>query len=54
MKEKKFISEPTISSYDVTPLQIPKLKDEDNYDVSGLRSEDETDDEDEPSKLIKL
>jgi hypothetical protein len=50
-KEKKFISEPIISSYDVTPLQIPKLKDEDNYDVSGLRSEDETDDEDEPSNI---
>jgi hypothetical protein len=55
MKEKKFISEPTISSYDVTPLQVPKLKDEDNYDVSGLRSEDETDDEDEPSiNLFRL
>jgi len=52
LKEKKFISEPTISSYDVTPLQIPKLKDEDNYDVSGLRSEDETDDEDEPNKPV--
>ena len=33
-------------------MQPPRLKDANNYDVSDLRSEDETDDEDDPSKPI--
>lgn len=40
------------SNYDCTPLQVPKLKDADNYDVSDIRSDDDTDDEEEPSKPI--
>ena len=40
------------SSYECTPLQPARLKDEDNYDVSDIRSDDDTDDEDEPSKPI--
>jgi len=41
-------------SYPVTPLQEPvyKLKNAENYDVSDLKSDDETDDEEEPSKPI--
>jgi inner centromere protein len=41
-----------IQSYACTPLQVPKLKDQNNYDVSDLRSDDETDDEEEPSKPV--
>lgn len=40
------------TNYEVTPLQPPKLKDIDNYDVSTLGSEDDTDDDEEPSKPI--
>lgn len=40
------------TNYEVTPLQPPKLKDIDNYDVSNLGSEDDTDDDEEPSKPI--
>lgn len=40
------------TNYQVTPLQPPKLKNQDNYDVSDLRSEDETDDDEEPSKPV--
>lgn len=36
----------------MTPLQPPKLKDIDNYDVSNLGSGDDTDDDEEPSKPI--
>lgn len=39
-------------NYPATPLSQPKLKDADNYDVSDLRSDDETDDEEDPSKPI--
>lgn len=46
------IAKPVFTNYEVTPLQPPKLKNQDNYDVSGLGSEDETDDEDDPSKPI--
>lgn len=42
----------SFSNYECTPLQPPKLKNADNYDVSDLRSEDDTDDEEEPSKPI--
>ena len=42
----------TVTNYDVTPLQPPKLKDINNYDVSNLGSEDDTDDDEEPSKPI--
>lgn len=41
-----------ITNYEVTPLQPPKLKDINNYDVSNLGSEDDTDDDEEPSKPI--
>lgn len=40
------------SNYECTPLQPPKLRDEDNYDVSDIRSGDDTDDDEEPSKPI--
>ncbi|CAF0957615.1 unnamed protein product [Brachionus calyciflorus] len=40
------------SNYECTPLQPPKLRDEDNYDVSDIRSDDDTDDDEEPSKPI--
>ena len=46
------IAKPVFTNYEVTPLQPPKLKNQDNYDVSGLGSEDDTDDEDDPSKPI--
>ncbi len=46
------IAKPAFTNYEVTPLQPPKLKNQDNYDVSGLGSEDDTDDEDDPSKPI--
>lgn len=39
-------------SYEVTPLQPPKLKDQENYDVSDLKSGDDTDDDEAPSKPI--
>lgn len=42
----------TLQSYNVTPLQAPKLKDINNYDVSQLGSEDDTDDDEDPSKPI--
>ena len=41
-----------LSNYPATPFAEPKLKDADNYDVSNLKSDDETDDEEEPSKPI--
>jgi hypothetical protein len=43
-------------SYAVTPLQEPiaKPRNPENYDVSDLRSDDETDDEEDPSKPIPL
>ena len=40
------------TNYAVTPLQPLKLKNIDNYDVSNLGSEDDTDDDEEPSKPI--
>lgn len=40
------------ASYEVTPLQAPKLKDANNYDVSNLGSDDDTDDDEEPKKPI--
>ncbi len=48
----KSIHKPSATNYDVTPLQVPKLKDINNYDVSNLGSEDDTDDDEEPSKPI--
>lgn len=51
-KGKEPLGKSTYTNYQVTPLQPPKLKNEDNYDVSDLKSEDETDDEDEPSKPL--
>ena len=52
-KENKQISKvanTTVSSYDITParheLSPEQLKDEDNYDIAGLRSDEDTDDED--------
>ena len=46
----------TIQSYDITPArhELPPspLKDEDNYDIDGLKSDDDTDDEDAPRKNI--
>jgi hypothetical protein len=41
-----------LQNYACTPLQSPKLKDQNNYDVSDLRSDDETDDEEQPSKPV--
>jgi tRNA pseudouridine-54 N-methylase len=46
------ITSATYENYAVTPLQPPRLKNEDNYDVSDLKSDDDTDDEDEPSKPL--
>nr|XP_040566176.1 inner centromere protein A-like [Lepeophtheirus salmonis] len=44
------------NSYDMTlaPEECPPkpLKDEDNYDVADLKSDDDTDDEDQPKKAI--
>lgn len=51
---KPDISKPktSITNYECTPLQTPKLKDINNYDVSNLGSEDDTDDDEEPSKPL--
>ena len=58
-KENKQISKvanTTVSSYDITPArhELPpeELIDEDNYDIAGLRSDEDTDDEDAPRKKI--
>ena len=58
-KENKQISKvanTTVSSYDITPArhELPpeELIDEDNYDIAGLRSDEDTDDEDHPRKKI--
>ena len=58
-KENKPVSKvvnTTVSSYDITPArhELPpeELVDEDNYDIAGLRSDEDTDDEDNPRKVI--
>ena len=58
-KENKPISKvvnTTVNSYDITPArhELPpeELVDEDNYDIAGLRSDEDTDDEDNPRKVI--
>ncbi len=49
-------SKTTVQSYDITPArhELPPepLKDEDNYDIGDIRSDDDTDDEDAPRKVI--
>eukprot|EP00096_Caligus_rogercresseyi_P003172 TRINITY_DN1580_c0_g1_i3.p1 TRINITY_DN1580_c0_g1~~TRINITY_DN1580_c0_g1_i3.p1 ORF type:complete len:791 (+),score=295.84 TRINITY_DN1580_c0_g1_i3:104-2374(+) len=49
---------PSSCSYDMTPapedLPPEPLKDEDNYDVGDLKSDDDTDDEEQPRKAIPL
>ena len=46
----------TITSYDITPArhELPpeELVDEDNYDIGDLKSDEDTDDEDAPRKVI--
>ena len=46
----------TVTSYDITPArhELPpeELVDEDNYDIGDLRSDEDTDDEDNPRKQI--
>jgi len=46
----------TYSSYDITPAkhELPPepLKDEENYDIGDLKSDDDTDDEEAPRKII--
>lgn len=43
-------------SYDITPArhELPPepLKDQENYDIGDLKSDDDTDDEDNPRKVI--
>ena len=58
-KENKAITKvanATVTSYDITPArhELPpeELVDEDNYDIAGLRSDEDTDDEDAPRKVI--
>ena len=58
-KENKAIAKvasATVTSYDITPArhELPpeELVDEDNYDIAGLRSDEDTDDEDAPRKVI--
>ncbi len=45
-------SSQNFESYEPTPLQPPRLKNIDNYDVSDLKTDDDTDDDEEPSKPI--
>merc|ERR1739844_422908 len=46
----------TTQSYDITPArhELPPepLKDEENYDIGDLKSDDDTDDEEDPRKQI--
>jgi len=46
----------TTQSYDITPArhELPPepLKDEENYDIQDLKSDDDTDDEEDPRKVI--
>merc|ERR1712150_308209 len=50
------VANATVNSYDITPArhELPpeELVDEDNYDIAGLRSDEDTDDEDAPRKVI--
>lgn len=45
-----------VQSYDITPArhELPPepLKHQDNYDIGDLKSDDDTDDEDNPRKII--
>ena len=46
----------TVASYDITPArhELPPepLKDEENYDIGDLKSDDDTDDDEAPRKII--
>ena len=50
------VANTTVTSYDITPArhELPpeELVDEDNYDIGDLRSDEDTDDEDNPRKII--
>ena len=50
------VANTTVTSYDITPArhELPpeELVDEDNYDIAGLKSDEDTDDEDNPRKVI--
>ena len=50
------IANTTVTSYDITPArhELPpeELIDEDNYDIGDIRSDEDTDDEDNPRKKI--
>jgi inner centromere protein len=50
------VANTTVTSYDITPArhELPpeELIDEDNYDIGDLRSDEDTDDEDNPRKII--
>ncbi|XP_006826091.1 uncharacterized protein LOC100372254 [Saccoglossus kowalevskii] len=39
-------------SYEMTPKRVPKPASDDNYDISDLRSDDDTDDDEAPRKKI--
>ena len=49
-------AETTYSSYDITPArhELPpeELVDQDNYNINDIKSDDDTDDEDNPRKQI--
>uniref|UniRef100_A0A0K2T146 Inner centromere protein Alike [Aplysia californica] n=1 Tax=Lepeophtheirus salmonis TaxID=72036 RepID=A0A0K2T146_LEPSM len=52
----KNAEETTVNSYDMTPAPEDRspepLEDENNYDVGDLKSDDDTDDEDRPKKIV--
>merc|ERR1712150_17381 len=50
------VANATVNSYDITPArhELPpeELVDKDNYDIADLKSDEDTDDEDAPRKII--
>jgi inner centromere protein len=52
----KPVDQSTTQSYDITPArhELPPepLEDEENYNIGDLKSDDDTDDEDAPKKVI--
>jgi hypothetical protein len=52
--KNKNLLKASFANYDVTPLQPLRLHNDDNYDVSELKSGDDTDDEEEPSKPLPI
>ena len=52
----KPVDQSTTQSYDITPArhELPPepLEDEENYNIGDLKSDDDTDDEDAPKKII--